>query len=332
MSKRGLILLLEGRAPARLRPFPGLAGTRPSMEANGTGLDTRGGRGLAAVMSDKLIAYAAQRGVTVPPPPHTAEVLGVLAASVYLHPVRATRKMPRELAYLETAQRLALPTSAGELAAWLWGEADRPLVGLLHGWEGHGAHLGAFAAPLVAAGFRVLTFDAPGHGESPGDECSAPLIGRLLLEMEKPLGAFHSFVAHSMGAAAAAMVATHGAQPRGMVFLAPPLSQLERIERVVVRSQLAPEAAAVFRSEVARRSGLSLEESDMHYVAKISPCPLLSLHDPADLEANYADTAGFVRAWRGARLVPCPGRGHFRLLSTPDVVRQGVDFLVSLNR
>jgi pimeloyl-ACP methyl ester carboxylesterase len=281
-------------------------------------------------MSEKLLAYAAQRGVPVPPPPHTAEVLGELAASVYLHPLRATRKMPRELGYLATARRFALPTSSGELAAWMWGGEDRPLIGLLHGWEGHGAQLGAFAAPLVAAGFRVLAFDAPGHGESPGDECSAPLVGRLLREMEAPLGAFHGFVAHSMGAAAAAMAATHGARPRGMVFLAPPLSQLDRIDRMVRRSQLAPGAADIFRAAIARRARLSLEQSDMHYVARLAPCPLLALHDPDDADAGYADTAGFVQAWAGARLVPCPGRGHFRLLSTPDVVRQGVEFLAAL--
>ncbi len=281
-------------------------------------------------MSDKLTAYAAARGVVVPPPPHTAEAIGELAASVYLHPLRAMRKMPRELGYLETARRLAVPTSSGELAAWVWGADDRPLVGLLHGWEGHGAQLGAFAAPLVAAGFRVLAFDAPGHGESPGEECSAPLIGRLLLEIEPQLGIFHSFVAHSMGAAAAAMAATHGAHPRGMVFLAPPLSQRDRLDRMALRSQLAPEAAEAFRAAVARRAGLSLEKSDMHYVAKLAPCPLLALHDPDDPDAAYADTEGFVRAWSGAQLVPCPGRGHYRILSTPDVVRQGVEFIAGL--
>ncbi len=238
--------------------------------------------------------------------------------------------MPREIGYLAGAQRLSLATSAGALAAWQWGNAGAPLVGLLHGWEGHGAQLGAFAAPLVAEGFRVLTFDAPGHGESPGDECSAPLIGRLLLEMEPVLGSFHSLVAHSMGAAAAAMAATHGAHPRALVFLAPPLSQLERVDRMIGRLQLADEAAAAFRAAIARRTGLSLEEADMHYVAKIAPCPLLAFHDPADVEASYAATAEFVAAWRGARLVPCPGRGHVRLLSTPEVVRQGVEFLREL--
>jgi pimeloyl-ACP methyl ester carboxylesterase len=234
------------------------------------------------------------------------------------------------MAYLQTARHFELATSAGILAAWQWGEAGRPLVGLLHGWEGHGAQLGAFAAPLVAAGFRVLAFDAPGHGGSPGDECSAPLMGRLMVEMESSLAPFHGFVAHSMGAAAAAMAATHGSCPQGMVFLAPPLSQLERIERMARRAQLTPEVEAAFRAAVERRAGLSLAESDMRHVAKISPCPLLALHDPDDTDTSYAATVDFVAAWRGARLVPCPGRGHVRILSTPDVVRQAVEFIRAL--
>lgn len=281
-------------------------------------------------MSEALLAAAARRGVPVPPPPHDAVVLGELAASTYLHPQRGIRKMPRELGYLEPAVACRLPTSAGELAAWIWGERGRPLVGLLHGWEGHGAQLGAFAAPLVAAGFRVLAFDAPGHGESPGDECSAPLIGRLVLELEAQLGPFHSFIAHSMGAAAAAMAATHGARPRGLVFLAPPLSQLERIDRMIARLAMGPDVAAAFRAAIARRTGLSLEEADMTWVARVAPCPLLAFHDPDDADASYAATAGFVAAWAGAQLVPCPGRGHFRILSTPDVIRQGAAFIAGL--
>jgi pimeloyl-ACP methyl ester carboxylesterase len=303
---------------------------RGDVKARFVGLDSGAGAVLAAAMSDLLLAAAARRGLAIPPPPHAVEVLGELAASLYLRTRRDGRKVPREIGYLRDARALRLPTAAGELAAWRWGPVGAPLVGLLHGWQGHGAQLGAFATPLVAAGFGVLAFDAPGHGDSPGDECSAPLIGRLVLEMEQTLGSFYAFIAHSMGAAAAAMAATHGSRTRGMVFLAPPLSQLERIDRLVARFQLEADAAAAFREAVARRSGLSLEESDMHWVARLAPCPLLALHDPDDTEASYAATAGFVAQWRGARLVPCPGRGHVRILSTPEVVRQAVDFIRGL--
>lgn len=293
-------------------------------------LDSGVATGFAAGMSEILLQVAVKRGVAVPPPPHPPEVIGELAASVFLHPRRGIRRMPRELGYLENARRFSLATAAGDLAAWEWGEAGRPLVGLLHGWEGHGAQLGAFAAPLVAAGFRVLAFDAPGHGDSPGDECSAPLIGRLLGAMQAQAGEFFAFVAHSMGCAAAAMAAVRGAPVRGMVFLAPPLSQLDRVERMIRRMEIGPEAAGCFRAAIVRRTGLDFREADMFHVAAQAPCPLLALHDPADDSTDYAATERFVAEWRGARLVACPGRGHVRLLSTPDVVRQGVAFIAGL--
>lgn len=288
------------------------------------------GPGLGGGMSEVLLQVAAKRGVEIPPGPHTAEMLGDLAASIFLHPLRGVRRMPRELDYLSGARRCELATGAGALAAWEWGEPGRPLVGLLHGWEGHGAQLGAFAAPLVAAGFRVLTFDAPGHGDSPGDECSAPLIGRLLGEVQARTGPFRALVAHSMGCAAAAMAAGRDPHPAGLVFLAPPLSQLDRVERMCGRMGIGPEIAGYFRAAVARRTGMSFEEADMFHVAAQAPCPLLALHDPADESTDYAATERFVAKWRGARLVACPGRGHHRIMSTPDVIRQGVEFLKEL--
>lgn len=281
-------------------------------------------------MSVILLQVAGKRGVPVPPPPHSPEVMGELAASIFLHPMRNTRRMPRELGYLGTAKRLALPTTAGELAAWQWGEPGRPLVGLLHGWEGHGAQLGAFAAPLAAAGFRVLAFDAPGHGDSPGEECSAPLMGRLIVALQAQVGKFHALVAHSMGCAAAAMAAMQGARPKGMVFLAPPLSQLDRVERMCRRMEIGPEVAVYFKTAIARRTQLPYEQASMLPVAAQAPCPLLALHDPEDTDTDYRATEQFVAQWRGARLVPCPGRGHYRLLSTPEVVRQSVEFIAGL--
>lgn len=281
-------------------------------------------------MSERLLNAARKRGLVVPPPPHTAVVLGELAAALFVRPQRGARRMPREEAYLETARRVALPTSWGTLAAWEWGEPAAPLVGLVHGWEGHGAQLGAFAAPLVAAGFRVLTFDMPGHGESPGDEAHVPLLGRVLAELQRTCGPFFAFIGHSMGAAGAAMAAAQGAAVRGLVLLAPPLSQRERVERVAARLELAPEVGEVFFAAVARRTQADYADVDLRAVAKRAPCALLVWHDPADEDTRFAGTEEFVGLWRGARLVPCPGRGHYRILMTPEIVRQSVEFLSAL--
>jgi len=281
-------------------------------------------------MSSFVLSAAARRGVAVPPPPHTAEVLGDLAASIMLRPRHTLRRMPRELAYLETARRLPLPTSAGELMAWTWGSPEAPLVGLVHGWEGHGAQLGAFAAPLAAAGFRVLAFDAPAHGESPGEEASVPALGRLLIEMGGKVGPFFGLVGHSMGAAGSALAATYGAGLKGLVLIAPPRSQRDRVERVAARLQLAGEVREAFFAAVERRTGETYARVDLLAAARLAPCPALFFHDPADEDTAFAGSADVAAAWPGATLVPCPGRGHHRITATPEVVRQAVGFFARL--
>ncbi len=281
---------------------------------------------------------AERRGVKVPPLPHTPAVLGELAASVYLHPVRGARRVPRELGYLHAARKKALRTTAGELAAWEWGEADGPLVGLVHGWEGHGAQLGAFATPLVAAGFRVMAFDAPGHGDSPGEELSVPSLARILTEIAASEGPWHAGIGHSMGAAAVASAADAWAGAgassvgamRGLVLLAPPQSQLERLERVAARLELTPEVQTEFFAAVVRRTGATFDEADLRVVARRAPCPVVVFHDPVDEDASFEKAQEVVGLWRGARLVPCPGRGHYRILATPEIVRQAVEFIAGL--
>lgn len=238
--------------------------------------------------------------------------------------------MPRELGYLETARRRTLPTRFGDLALWEWGAPDAPLVGLVHGWEGHGAQLGAFAGPLVAAGFRALAFDAPGHGESTGDAAHVPLLARVLAELECDVGKFFALIGHSMGAAGAAMSTALGVAPRGLVLLAPPQSQLERLTRVAHRLQLTGEVREKFFAAVERRTAARNVEVDMRVVARAAPSELLVFHDPADDDASFAATEEIVALWRGARLVAAPGRGHYRILATPEIVRQTVEFLSAL--
>lgn len=281
-------------------------------------------------MSEILLLAAGKRGVSVPPPPHDLAALARVAASVFLQPMRGARRMPREEAYLAAARRCALRTSVGELAAWEWGAADAPLVGLMHGWEGHGAQLGAFAGPLAAAGFRVVSWDHPGHGESPGDEAHVPLLARLLPEIAAQLGPFYGLVGHSMGAAGAAIGTQHGVIPRGLVLLAPPMSMRERVDRVAARLGIEEPLKSAFIAEVARRTRSSFEEIDLMTVARRAPCGLLVFHDPEDTDASFAESERAVAAWAGARLVPCPGRGHYRILATPEIVRQSVVFFTAL--
>src|SRR5512143_2769531 len=70
-------------------------------------------------------------------------------------------------AALDRGTSYRLPFADGELAVTRWGESG-PAVLLMHGWGGSRAQMTGFVAPLLAAGFRVVAYDQPAHGESDG--------------------------------------------------------------------------------------------------------------------------------------------------------------------
>jgi pimeloyl-ACP methyl ester carboxylesterase len=201
---------------------------------------------------------------------------------------------------------------------------------LVHGWAGRGAQVGAFAGPLVAAGFDVVTFDGPAHGESPGLEASVPQLAECIVEIAAQRGGVHAVIGHSMGAASAAMATMIGLTPKGLVMIAPPLSHRRRMERVAGSLELGAEVRERFFAAAERRVGWKDDDVDMRVVARRAPCPALVFHDPQDDNTEFAGSEEFVAGWRGARLVPCPGRGHIRILATGEVVAEAVRFVSEL--
>ncbi|MBW2720182.1 MAG: hypothetical protein JRD94_17025 [Deltaproteobacteria bacterium] len=51
-----------------------------------------------------------------------------------------------------------------------------------------GTQLGSFVEPLVARGYRVVAFDAFGHGESPGNSMSIPELASCIRQVSDELG------------------------------------------------------------------------------------------------------------------------------------------------
>ena len=280
-------------------------------------------------MSERLKAAAARAGLSLPVT-DSPDAWAELAVDVFLRPPPPSRMPPREQGYLVSAVRSTVATRHGELAQWTWSNADAPTVLLVHGWAGRAAQLGAFAAPLVAAGFRVIAFDGPAHGASGGRVAHVPMLAECIADVAGQSRELRAIIGHSMGAASAAMATYIGTVPHGLVLIAPPLSHRGRAERVAARLELSPEVREAFFLAAERRTGWKDEVCDMRVVARRAPCPALVLHDPEDDNTDYAGSVEFTALWAGARLVPCRGRGHIRILATAEVVAEAVRFVTAL--
>ena len=241
----------------------------------------------------------------------------------------STRRHPvseRERAWLQEARRSDLP---GPLASWVWGPDGAPTVALLHGWEGRGSQLGAFAAPLVSWGYRVVAVDASGHGDSPGRSSSLVAIAEALLGAGERYGPFAGVIAHSAGTVGAVHAMSRGLGVERLVCVAPGVDLEGYVGEFSRILGLSAEVNRSLKLRIERHVGIPMRELDPRWAAVDRQVPLLVFHDRRDREAPFSGGEALVRSWPGARLIATEGLGHTRILWDGKVVSAATEFLCS---
>jgi len=252
---------------------------------------------------------------------------------------RTRRSAPhaREIELLRSGERWELAGPRGRLVAFRFGRG--PAVILVHGWNGRGSQLGAFVAPLVSAGYQVITFDAPGHGESFGSEASlvmfADAFERIAAQIAADGERVHGVVAHSLGGSAVTFSESRrlrsgvlGAPGVGrLVFVAPPIDLRDWIEEFSQAFGVSAVTSHILRGLVQARVGYRLNELYALDLAHEMQAPLLVLHDDQDRAVPLASGEALAAAWPNARLVKSSGLGHLRILRDESSVSRAVAFI-----
>ena len=253
-------------------------------------------------------------------PKTTARLALVLFRLPFRHSTPA-----REAGWLESADRFELEIDGERIVGWSWGEG--PVVLLAHGWEGRGSQMGAFARPLVEAGFRVVTFDGPGHGQSGGRLSSLPQFASVVRQLAEPLGAIHGVVGHYFGCAASSFAARDGFRAARFVWVSPPADLGDYTRFFADLVGLSDKVVRLMIDRMESAFHISWDEARTATLTPVDGTDLLILHDHKDTDSPFANAEAIRAAWTGSRLVATEGLGHRRILRNREVVAQSVAFM-----
>lgn len=230
-----------------------------------------------------------------------------------------------EFAAMEKASLLPVPMISGRLIAWRWGRATDPAVVLVHGWGGRGTQLRSFIDPLLARGFSVVGYDAPGHGMSGRGESSLPHMLEGLNAVLDQLESVHAVIGHSVGGAVTAMaLAQRPAVKRG-VLIAAPASLAEHSNRIATALRWPEALRAATQRRIENRFGFKWTEFEAE--SSSGDQPLLVIHDRKDREVPFSEGRRHERNWSRARMFETSGLGHRRVLDDPTVILATADFI-----
>ena len=260
-------------------------------------------------------------------------VLGVIAPGVaarlahylWFRPQRHTPPA-REQALLMQARCHPRTFGMKRVSVYTWGAG--PAVLLVHGWSGRGAQLAEFVTPLVDAGYRVVTFDAPGHGRSDGHETSLLEVAEIIRSLAHEFAPMPVVIAHSFGVACALYALQSEPFARRFVALSPPATMTGLLQKFAVPLGLSRRTIELFRAILARRFGDDLwDRLSAATMARTMALPALVIHDRDDLDVPWTEGEAVANAWPGARFIRTEGLGHRRLLRHPAVIARVVEFI-----
>jgi pimeloyl-ACP methyl ester carboxylesterase len=215
-----------------------------------------------------------------------------------------------------------------------WGQG--PTVLLVHGWSGWWQQLGVYVEPLVAAGFRVVAWDAPSHGESapgrygPHYSSIADLVDAIEA-VAAQLGEVEGIVAHSAGAMAAGVAIASGrVAPQRVVFVSPSVTGEDHIAYLTQRLGWGPRTARQVQRYADQRHGIRMADYDVPQLIAESAVDLpeaVFVYDEDDYEAPPDSAARLAERWPGAEVVATSGYDHFRVLWAPETIQLCGGFL-----
>lgn len=232
-------------------------------------------------------------------------------------------------AVIERGNNYRIPFEGGELAVTTWGD-EGPAILLMHGWGGARAQMSGFVDPLLLAGFRVVAYDQPAHGESDGRTTNLLEIAPTMDLIAQHEGPFDAIVAHSFGTLVTsyALVKRNFPHPSRLVYFGAFNQLLESLPRFQVLAGLSDEIMDGFRSMLYENfSREVLEAITNESLAPQIHIPALMFHDAMDNVTPVEDSRAIARVWKHARYIETEGLGHRGALQSKSIHEQVVKFL-----
>ena len=240
---------------------------------------------------------------------------------------RTRPRMPlrdRERATDLAARREVLRTGRRAVVSYRWGEGPRTVL-LIHGWKGRAIQVAPLVRELVAEGMRVVSFDAPAHGASPGRSTDIRDWMAAIERLQDRFGPFAAIVGHSVGAVAGLAAARTFAPTPVVVSISGAAGPMAMVDEFARMTDLSAGARIRLEHLFAARIGESPPSVAELFDSAAHPLPaetsLLVVHGRDDRGLSDADSVRLHRA-HGARsrMLRPSNLGHNRILADDEVL------------
>lgn len=224
----------------------------------------------------------------------------------------------------DAARRSMLAVGGRDIVVYRWGHGDDTVL-LVHGWRGRASQFAPLVRELVHAGFHVVSFDAPAHGDSAGRRTDIRDWLAATEALQAAHGRFRAIVGHSFGGLAALTSARSGVTTATVATIAGAGTPAAFLAEFAATMDLGAATRVEFEAAFRRRFGEDEQSLARRFDAIAHPLAggvdLLIAHDERDRQLPSVWSRRLFDAHgERARLVMTDGFGHVRILGSVPVL------------
>ena len=258
---------------------------------------------------------------------------GKLALRLFMTPTRFGTPR-KERALRESATQKFITVRDRKISVRSWGNADAPTILLSHGWGGRCTQFHAFIQPLVDAGYRVVGFDVPAHGDSEGKQTNMMDVALVIGEVAKEEGKFEAIIGHSFGTGTALLAMDKFQVKSKKIILIAYFSDVIWITNLFgelfdLRQSTLKAMREVALSKYKTTFGISWNWQDLAPLVTIKSFKgdILLIHDEKDHEVPYSQAEPLQKSASKVELMTTSGYGHRKILMHKKVVDRVLEFI-----
>lgn len=225
-------------------------------------------------------------------------------------------------------RRFTFSVANKNIQGYRWGMEGK-IIFLIHGWAGRATQFRRFIKPLLAAGYQVVGFDGPAHGNSQGVSTNLLEFEECIKKIYQLVGEPEAIIAHSFGGPVALVSAMNGLPIKTLITIASPTIADDIVNSYAKIIGGSEKSVAYFKDEVIRRTGKPFYEfSSLHAIKRINnPINLLLVYDENDKEISLEHPKALLDVFPPAKYIQTSGLGHNRILKDDQVINQIVTFI-----